>query len=69
MNQIQYDLPRTKELPESGKMPPLNTLFNIEDLQDLHVLVAVCWYFIIGWLENNFGFDRITGSNHSKNFG
>lgn len=63
-----YDLPRTKELPESGKMPPLNTLFNIEDLQDLHgflvvaVLVGIFYYWLV-W-KTTLGFDlRITGSN------
>ena len=63
-----YDLPRTKELPETGKMPPLNKFFNIEDLQDLHgflviaVLVGIFYYWLV-W-KTTLGFDlRITGSN------
>ena len=63
-----YELPRTPELPESGKMPPLNNLFNLEDLQDLHgflfvaIIVGIFYYWLV-W-KTTLGFDlRITGSN------
>ena len=63
-----YELPRTPELPDSGKMPPLNNLFNLEDLQDLHgflfvaIIVGVFYYWLV-W-KTTLGFDlRITGSN------
>ena len=63
-----YDLPRTKELPETGKMPALNKFFNIEDLQDLHgfLVIALIVGFFYYWLvwKTTLGFDlRITGSN------
>ena len=63
-----YELPRTPELPESGKMPALNNLFRLEDLQDLHgflfvaIVVGIFYYWLV-W-KTTLGFDlRITGAN------
>ena len=66
--ELSTTAPQTDLLPESARIPALNSLFGIEDLPDLHgflfgaVAVGVVYYWLI-W-KTSLGFDlRATGSS------
>ena len=61
-------IPQTTPLPETGQIPSLNNLLNIEDLPSLHgflpiaIFLGLIYYFLI-W-KTTLGYNlRITGQN------